>query len=168
MAFAVGKWTQETCDRMIDLLYTRAELPFPDNKIEIFTDGNDDYTYILPKYYAETCMNYGQLVKIREKGTVVRKEKRAVYGNPRPADIETTDIENFNGILRERNGRLVRKTKCFSKQKQRLEHHIHLFQFYWNFINEFKRDTSPAMLEGITDHIWTWHEFFYFQLTISN
>jgi len=29
------------------------------------------------------------------------------YGSPDPGDIETTDIENFNGILRERIGRLV-------------------------------------------------------------
>jgi IS1 family transposase len=32
-------------------------------------------------------------------------------------DVETTDVENFNGILRERLGRLVRRTKCFAKVK---------------------------------------------------
>ena len=60
---------------------------------------------------------YGQLVKIRENGRVVRKEKRIIYGNPDLGDIETTNVENYNGILRERIGRLVRKTKCFSKRK---------------------------------------------------
>jgi len=53
-------------------------------------------------------------------------------------DIETTDVENFNGILRERIGRLVRKTKCFSKCKTRLECAIQLFQFYWDFVSEFQ------------------------------
>lgn len=168
MAFSVGKWTQDTCDKMIAKLYERTELPFPDNKIEIFTDGNDDYTYVLKKYYADTCINYGQLIKIREKGRVVDKEKRVIYGNPDPNDIETTNVENFNGILRERVGRLVRKTKCFSKYKRRLDYAIELFQFYWDFINEFKRGTSPAMLEELTDHIWDWHEFFYFGLTIPD
>lgn len=167
MAFAVGKWTQETCDRMIKTLFKRAKLPSPNNRIEIFTDGNSDYTHILPKYYP-TFMNYGQLIKIREKGRVVGREKRVIYGNPNPTEIETIDVENSNGILRERVGRLVRKTKCFSKRKRRLEHAIHLFQFYWDFINQFKRNTSPAMLEDITDHIWTWHEFFYYKLTIPN
>jgi IS1 family transposase len=147
-------------------MFDRTELPFPDNKIEIFTDGNNDYTYVLPEYYTETCMNYGQLIKIRENGRVVGKEKRVIYGKPDTTDIETTDVENFNGILRERIGRLVRKTKCFSKDGRRLECAIQLFQFYWNFLNEFKRGTSPAMLEGIADHLWSWHEFFYFQLTI--
>ena len=153
---------------MMEKLPERTEHPFPHTKIEIFSDGNDDYTYVLPDYYADSCINYGQLVKIRENGKVIGKEKRAIYGNPDPCDRETTDIENFNGILRERNGRLVRKTKCFSKRRWRLECSVQLFQFYRNFINEFKRRTSPAMLEGLTDHLWIWHEFFYFLLTIPD
>jgi len=149
---------------MVDKLFDRTELPFPNNKIEIFSDGNDDYTYVLSDYYVHTCIQYGQLVKIREKGRVVDKEKRIVYGSPDPANIETTNVENLNGILRERIGRLVRKTKCFSKRKRRLERSIQLFQFYWNFINNFKRGITPAMPEGLTTHPWDWHEFFYFRL----
>ncbi len=168
VAFSVGKWTQETCNRMVEKLFDRTELPFPGKKIEVFTDGNDDYTHVLHDYYAYTCINYGQLIKIREKGRVVAKKKRIIYGDPDLYDIETTNIENFNGILRERVGRLVRETKCFSKYKLRLSCAIELFQFYWNFMNELRRSTSPAMLEGLTDHTWSWHEFFYTQLTISN
>ena len=111
-------------------------------------------------------MNYGQLIKINEGGRVVGKEKRIIYGKPNFADTETTDIENFNGILRERIGRLVRKTKCFSKCKQRLESAIHLFQFYWNFINEFKRASSPAMMVRLTDHLWSWHEFLMYHYAV--
>jgi hypothetical protein len=153
---------------MIEKLFNRTRLPSSEHKIAVFTDGNDDYTYILPQYYAETHINYGQLVKLREKGRVVGREKREIYGSPDLGDIETTDVENFNGILRERIGRLVRKTKCFSKARQRLKCAIELFQFYWNFINEFKRGSSPAMLEGLTDHTWSWHEFIYYRLTIPD
>ena len=151
---------------MIWELSERTEHPFPQTKIEVFTDGNDDYTYVLPDYYADTCIDYGQLVKIRENGKVIRKEKRIIYGNLDPGDIETTNVENYNGIFREWIGRLVRKTKCFSKRRWRLECSLQLFQFYWNFINGFKRRSSPAMLEGLVDHRWTGHEFFHFQLTI--
>ncbi|GAG15765.1 unnamed protein product, partial [marine sediment metagenome] len=42
----------------MDKLYRRVELPFPDNKIQIFSDGNDDYKYVLPEFYAETCIDY--------------------------------------------------------------------------------------------------------------
>lgn len=153
---------------MIEQLFRRTQLPSPGNKIEIFTDGNDDYTYVLADYYADTCINYGQLIKIKEGGRLVDKEKRVIYGNPDPMDIETTDIENFNGIVRERIGRVVRKTKCFSKHKWRLEYAIQILQFYWDFINNFKRGTSPAMMENLTDHLWTWHEFFYFRLSAKN
>jgi IS1 family transposase len=168
VAFSIGKRTRETCKRLIRKCSERTDLPNPHAKIEVFTDGNDDYTYVLPDYYTKSCINYGQLIKIKEKGKVIDKKKRTIYGNPDHGIIETTDIENFNGILRERIGRLVRKTKCFSKRKWRVECSIQLFQFYWDFINEFKRKTSPAMLEGLTDHLWTWHEFFYYQLTISD
>lgn len=144
----------------------RVDHPSPDSKLDIYTDGNDDYTYVLPEFYDDTCINYGQLVKIRERGTLVGKEKRAIYGNPDPADIETTDVENYNGILRERIGRLVRKTKCFSKKKRNLECAIHIFQFYWNFINKFKRGFTPAMLEGIDNRPWTWDDFLLFHYAV--
>jgi hypothetical protein len=165
-AFSLGDWTVDTCREMIETLSYRTESPMMDDPIEVFTDGNDDYVAALPDYYWAGYINYGQLIKIRQKGRVVGKIRKIVYGEPMLEDIETTDVENFNGILRERVGRLVRKTKCISKKKQRLKDAITLFQFYWNFINEFKRDKSPAMIEGLTDHIWNWDEFFRFRLTI--
>ena len=73
---------------MIEKLSNRTKLPFPETKIEVFTDGNDDYTHILPDYYAETCINYGQIIKIREKGRVTGKKKRTIYGDPYHDDIE--------------------------------------------------------------------------------
>ena len=136
--------------------------------LTMFTDGNNDYTFVLPKCYPLGLVDYGQLLKIKEKGRLVRKEKWVVYGEPVLREIETTDVENFNGILRERLGRLVRKTKCFAKTKRRLVCAVGLFQFYWNFINEFERGASPAKMEGLSDHVWTWHEFMHKPLTIAN
>jgi len=109
----------------------------------------------------EFCPKAGQLIKIKKNGRVVGKKKLVVYGEPVLGDIETTDVENFNSILRERLGRLVRDCKCFSKVKRRLVCAVELFKFYWNFINRFKCGFSPARLEGLTDHLWSWHEFFY-------
>lgn len=144
------------------------ELPLPANKIQLFSDGNDDYTHILKEYYTtQTCVDYGQLVKIREKGRVVDKEKRVIFGSPDPDEIETTQIENFNGILRERIGRLVRKTKCISKRRPMLENAIEFFQCYWNFIKPASERDTPAMLEGLTDKRWSWDEFLYFHIKYS-
>jgi len=159
LSYSLGKWTQETCREMIELMYHRLELPFPSNKLEIYTDGNDDYTYVFPEYYANTCIIYGQLIKIKKGGRLVKKIKRPIFGNPRLEDIETTEIENMNGIMRERIGRLVRKTKCFSKDKQMQWCAIQVFQFHWNFMNRFRRGATPAMLEGLADAPWTWENF---------
>jgi hypothetical protein len=166
ISFSVGKWTQQTCREMMEQMFSRLELPFPDDKIEIYTDGNDDYTYVLPNYYADTCIDYGQMVKIRKGGRVVDKIKRIIFGNPCPGDIETTNVENFNGILRERNGRLVRKTKCFSKLKWRAKCSLLVFQFHWNFINKFRRGSTPGMLEGIVEKPWTWDDFLMFHKAV--
>ena len=167
-AFSVGKWTQTTCAEMLQKLSSITRKPSWMDMLTVFTDGNDDYVYVLPKYFPLGLVDYGQLVKVKEHGRLVRKERLVVYGEVDVGEIETTDVENFNGIVRERLGRLVRKTKCFAKAKRRLLCSIGLFQFYWNFINEFERGESPATLEGLTDHVWTWHEFFHKTLTISD
>ena len=144
------------------------QLPFPDVKIQIFSDGNDDYTSTIPEYYAESCVDYGQLIKIRVGGKVVDKIKKVIYGTPIIDDIETTDIENMNSICRERLGRFVRKTKCFSKKKTRHINAFELFHFYWNFMDKLTKTETPAMLEGLADHQWNWEQFFNFSLSILN
>ena len=107
------------------------------NKIEINSDGNDDYTVVLAEYYSENCLIYGQVIKIREGGKVVEKIKKPIYGNPDTKKIETTDVENYNSILSERWGRLVRRTKCISKKKAALNYALGFFQFHWNRMTHY-------------------------------
>jgi hypothetical protein len=161
-AFSAGKWTQQTCLDMIRKLSKTLKVPSLQCPLEVFTDGNGDYMYVLLMCFQLGLIDYGQLIKIKKNGKVVGKKKLVVYGEPSLKDIETMDVENFNSILRERLGRLVRKSKCFSKLKRRLVCSVELFRFYWNFINEFRRGCSPAKLEELTDHLWTWRDFFYF------
>jgi hypothetical protein len=168
IGFEVGKQGLDTCKKLFEKVFCRIQLPFPDNKIQIFSDGNDDYKTTIPEYYAETCVEYGQIIKIREGGKVVDKLKRIVFGNPVLDEIETTDIENMNSICRERMGRLVRETKCFSKKKPKLVNAIDLFQFYWNFMDKLTKYETPAMIENLANHQWDWEEFFKFPLSILN
>jgi len=165
LAFAIGKWTQQTCSEMIGDFKRGLKSPRRGEKIEVFTDGNDDYTYVFPSFFKVKQLNYAQLVKIRDaNGRLIKKEVRVVYGEPDIDDVETVNVENFNSILRERVGRLVRKTKCFSKKKQRLWCSLTFFQFYWNFISEIRRGVTPVMMENCSTHVWTWHEFYYSKL----
>jgi len=133
-------------------------------RLKILSDGNDDYTFVMPEFFIKDLIDYGQLIKIREKGRVVDKIRRIIYGNPSLNEIETTDVENYNGILRERLSRLVRKTKCFGKRKSRLENALHLFQFYWNFMHPFKKNLTPAIMEGQATKIWTWGNLLHTKL----
>jgi len=151
---------------MIDKLFRRVKLPSSDNKIKIFSDGNDDYEFVLPEYYAKSCIDHGQLIKIRKNGRVVDKIKRVVYGTPDLNEIETTNIENFNGILRERVGRIVRKTKCHAKKKSNLISSIELIQFYWNVMKPLYNKKTPAMLESLTSYKWDWNDFLMYRYAV--
>jgi len=111
-------------------------------------------------------MDYGQLIKIREGGKVIDKIRKIVYGSPSVDDIETTDVENFNGILRERVGRLVRKTKCYSKQKNTLINAIEVLQFHWDFMDPLPSGETPAMVESLSDHLWSWDDFLLYHFAV--
>ena len=110
-AFSIGKWTQDTC-RLIIYDFRRRIRPFQKEKIEVFTDDNDDYTYVLKSFLPIDNINYGQLVKVRDTHRkLIRKERRIIYGDTEEDNIDTVNVENFNGIFREMVGRLVRKTE---------------------------------------------------------
>lgn len=152
---------------MIAQVARRVELPTFRYRFEICSDGNEDYTYVLPEFFSIDTINYGQLVKIRESGKVVDKVHRVVYGNPKKSTIETTDVENFNGILRERLGRIVRKTKCYAKNIDRLSNAVGLFQFYWNFMHELRTNLTPAKIEGISTKTWTWGNLLHYRIKLN-
>ena len=149
---------------MVREFVKRIQLPTFTDRLNVFSDGNDDYTITFPEYIRKDCLNYGQLIKIREKGRVVDKIRKVVFGKLSFDEIETTNVENYNGILRERLSRLVRKTKCFGKRKSRLENALHLFQFYWNFIHPINGKLTPAILEKQATKTWTWGNFLHAKL----
>ncbi len=82
-----------------------------------------------------------------------------MFRNPDYRDIDTTVIENYNGILHERISRLVRRGKCFSKERLRFERHLDIFQAYNNLMKVYG-DKTPMMKEEKTDKIWQWGDFF--------
>ena len=77
VAYEIGKQTKITCEKLFEKVFDRIQLPLPDKKIEIFSDGHDDYTNTIPEYYAETCVDYGQVIKIREGGELLIKSKKS-------------------------------------------------------------------------------------------
>ena len=150
LGFSIGRWTQETCKKMI----TKVKDCLKDGKTTFYSDGNDDYLYVLPEFFQN--LDYGQIVKIRENSRVKDKVKRIQKGNPSSKRIETYNIENLNSILRNHLSRLVRKGKGFTKIDFRLHDALALFRFIWNFIHPLKSKKTPAMIEGLSEQAWTW------------
>ncbi len=153
---------------MLSEFATRIKQPTALTPLEIYSDGNDDYTTVLGELFNTTYVNYGQLIKVREHGRVVDKIRKVVYGNPLVDDIETVYVENYNGILRGRVSRLVRKTKGIGKRVSRLENALFLFQFYWNFIKPIHGKLTPALIEKQATKVWTWGNFLHYKLRYSN
>ena len=64
-----------TCYENIEKMFNRVDLPFPDYKIEIFSDDYEEYENCLKEYYSETCINYGQIIKIVYNGPIEQSDR---------------------------------------------------------------------------------------------
>lgn len=162
VSFGVDLWNKNLLRRMFNKFKAYVKKPNNKQKLVIYTDGNEDYSTVLPEYYNKNCLNYGQ--KVKSLGV-----KRKVFGNPDLDDIDTNVNECFNTILRSRLSRLVRKSQCHAKDKYALNNALYLFQFYWNFMHvQTNKKLTPVMIEGISNKVWTWGMFLHAKLTDLN
>ena len=135
------------------------------HKLKIDSDGNDDYTTVLPEYYRKDCLCYGQKIKTKDGKKIFPAIRKAIYGEPDLWDINTNQVECLNTILRNRLFRLVRKSQCHAKDKYALEDTLYVFQFYWNFMHPVHKKQTPAILEKQANKIWTWGNFIHAKLS---
>jgi hypothetical protein len=116
---------------------------------------------------------YVQMVKQREKGRVVGIKLRVVFGDAQETlellGQSTSYIERTHLTMRHSNGRLVRKTLGFSKDKRMYRASAAWEDLVYNLARPHKslrvevfddpkrrwQKRSPAMASGLTDHIWT-------------
>ncbi|CAD6491591.1 MAG: hypothetical protein LAKADJCE_00146 [Candidatus Argoarchaeum ethanivorans] len=155
----------------------RGRIPTKDEKATFTSDGNDQYINALTENFDEETINYGQLIKEREKGRVVGKTRTIIFGEVDYMGIDTVYVERYNLTLRHGISRLIRKSLCFSKCKEMLDNHLDVYQCYNNLIrvnlaltiktkkDEKNIERTPCMAEGITDRIWTWKELLMFKVT---
>lgn len=134
---------------------------------------------------------YAQVYKHREKGRVKKIETNVIFGtedqvkakltqSPVSNSVNTSLVERNNLTLRQQNGRFQRKTLQFSKEKELLYSQLHLFLGYYHFIRPHKSlrvrcntkkrrwlERTPLMAAGITDHVWTFREFFFHKINLN-
>jgi len=121
-------------------------------------------------------LRYATVHKTREKGRVVKIDFRVVFGTVAAvkaalklskvsSKINTAFVERQNGTDRNRNGRKVRKTYCFSKDWDIHEAVTYFTMYTYNFcwpvrtLRQRGHDgrwtpQTPAMTAGLTDHVW--------------
>ena len=127
------------------------------------------------------ALTYATVHKTRRKGRVVKIDLRAVFGSKAQVKaaieastvsnmINTAFVERHNGTDRNRNARKVRKSYCFSKDWDVHNAMTYFTMYSYNFCwpvrtlrlqdqNERWHSRTPAMVAGLTDHIWSLHEW---------
>jgi len=112
----------------------RGTLPTKHKKATFASDGNDQYTKAILKNFDVETVNYGQLVKERERGRVVGKTRTIIFGEVDDECMDTIYVERYNLTLRHGISRLVRKILGFSTCKEMMDNHLDVYQCYNNMI----------------------------------
>ena len=190
ICFLVGDRTMEDCREFFKHLMTRVE-----NKPLFVSDELVHYREVIlesfhheiqfektgkrgrpknPVKQIDPDIDYATVHKEREKGKVIKAEKRLVYGNETRVNIKlkkspsnhinTSYIERSNGTLRQNDSHLQRKTLKFAKAKKLLMAKLAIIIAHYNLIkphfslskNKDKSFTArtPAMVAGITGKPW--------------
>jgi len=126
-------------------------------------------------------LTYATVHKTRRKGRVVKIDLRTVFGSKAQVEaametsavsniINTAFVERHNGTDRNRNARKVRKSYCFSKDWDVHNAMTYFTMYSYNFCwpartlrvqdqNYQWCSRTPAMAAGLTNHIWSLHEW---------
>lgn len=139
------------------------------NRVQLTTDGHKMYYYAVDSAFG-TDIDYAMLVKYYGTGPgesggyspprcIMAKAKK-INGDPDMSRASTSYIERQNLTMRMSMRRFTRLTNGFSKKVENLEYAEALHFMYYNFArphsslaNPYPR--TPAMVAGLSDHIWT-------------
>ncbi|MBN2316316.1 MAG: IS1 family transposase [Sedimentisphaerales bacterium] len=141
-----------------------------ENRIQLTTDGLRLYVEAIEDAFGGG-IDYAMLVKLYGKEDRAGEARYSpakcigckpftIVGKPNPNCISTSYIERQNLTVRMQNRRFTRLTNAFSKKWANHEHAIALHYFYYNFCRKHQSiGTTPAVAAGITEKVWTIHDF---------
>ena len=112
-AHVTGRRTAETAADFITLI--RDRIP---GRIELFTDGWNEYLSTIDEVFDERTVHYAQVIK-PQFGAGLKIVRQ--FGGPDPEAIGTSYVERHNATLRQQVRRLTRKTLAFSKKLRNLQ-----------------------------------------------
>jgi len=183
----VGEAKQRTGGRVLDLVtsddypaYETALLEAYGQEVATTATGRP-VRKMVPQKVPPPGMNYATVEKRRERGRVVEVLTRVVFGtmaavqaalarSPVSRRVNVSFLERQNATDRHRNARKVRRTYTFSKDWRVHEAMTYFTMYSYNFCWPVRtlterdeaghlRRRTPAMAAGLTDHVWTMHEW---------
>ena len=148
--------------------------------------GRKPYPVLVPY----PSLKYARVCKKRKNGRVIEVVQDIVFGDPvevmkllgvnSGGSINTAYIERLNLTIRNSLARFVRKSMNCSKILKRHSNALDFFQAWYNFVKPHKSlrldinlenkrwmQRTPAMAEGLTDHIWTIRELLDFRIPVQ-
>jgi len=132
---------------------------------QITTDGFKPYQDAVVLSLGVQGVDFAQLVKLYvaapenetrySPAQCIGCKAVPVFGNPDRDKISTSHVERQNLTMRMQMRRLTRLTNAFSKKWGKLHAMLSLYFAWYNFcrVHQTLRVT-PAMEQGITNHIW--------------
>ncbi len=135
-------------------------------------------------------LKYARVCKRRENNRIVEIVEEIVFGEPEEvlhllgADsggrINTSYVERLNLSIRNSLARFIRRGMNCSKNIDIHSKAIDFFQAWYNFVKSHKslrlgfedgnkkwKQRTPAMAEGLTDHVWSLYELLCFRIPVS-
>lgn len=133
-------------------------------------------------------LRYAQICKKRQNGRVVDVVQRVVFGSvaevlhllgaDKGGAVNTSYVERMNLTIRNCLARFIRKTMNESKKMKMHVRTLDLFQAWYNFVkphqslripvidgeNRKWEKRTPAIAEGLTDHVWSLGELLTFKV----
>ncbi|MCH8830269.1 MAG: hypothetical protein IID45_11895 [Planctomycetes bacterium] len=174
-AFVLGKRTKANACELADTLAERIVWrPGGQDEIQISTDGFPGYPDAINSAFGESA-KHGVLVKQYENPESGRYAPPRLAGTDRReiqniedlTTICTSHVERHNLTIRTFMRRFTRLALGFSKKLENLEAAVQLFLAYYNFCwrprengNSGRLRPSPAVMAGITDHVWSIDDLF--------
>ena len=148
-----------------DIFISKLRHAVSEDRFQLSSDGFGAYT---PAVTAQLKgrVDYAQIIKVygapREgeqrysPAEVVSTEVVPVIGKPKMRRVCTSHVERQNLTIRMGMRRMTRLTNAFSKKWDNLESAYALHFAYYNFCRIHKTlRVTPAMQQGIADHVWT-------------
>ena len=140
-----------------------------------------------PEKVVDVNLDYATVHKTREKGRIVKVEKRVVFGTEERIEkrmeelpgktINTSYVERSNLNWRMWDAHLTRKSLMYARSILWLKAKFSICVAFYNFIRPHETlsrgddrrflSRTPAMAAGITDHEWTVKELLAYKLNVN-